>query len=221
MTFQQIVRVLWQRAWVMVLLATLTAAAAFGFSRIVEQRAPLYTSTIHILVQPARTESNQAQAAQQLLGVYQGWLLSGYRAATVIDHLGLDMTPQELLEDVEVTTNLNQLTLDIEVESPDPRLASRVAWEWATVFVQWRNGENSQVQQEERIDAFILDDPVVRLARPTTLANVVTGGILGFLVGMPAALALTHLEAGTLRSREDVERSLAIPVLSTIPPADR
>ena len=54
MQLQTYMKILWRRGWIMVLLAVLTAAAAFGFSLIIKERAPLYQSTIKILVQPAR-----------------------------------------------------------------------------------------------------------------------------------------------------------------------
>src|SRR5690606_21440399 len=89
MQLQEYLRILWRRGWIMIALAVLTAAAAFGFSLIVKQRAPLYKSTIDILVQPARSDFGQAQAAKQLLGTYQRWLNSSYRAADVIENLQL------------------------------------------------------------------------------------------------------------------------------------
>ena len=56
MQLQQYMRILWRRGWIMLLLAVLTAAAAFGFSQIIKERAPLYKSTVTILVKPARTD---------------------------------------------------------------------------------------------------------------------------------------------------------------------
>ncbi len=221
MQFQEVLRILWRGGWIMIVRAVLTAAAAFGFSLIVKQRAPLYKSTIDILVQPARSDFGQAQAAKQLLGTYQRWLNSSYRAADVIENLQLDMTPQELLSDVRIATDLNQSTLRIEVENPNGELANRIAWEWANLFVQWRNDENSQNRREDRIDAEIVDDPVYGLERPKTAINTIAGGILGFLVGLAVVFALEYAEAGIIKSPEDVSRALAMPVLSAIPPTER
>ena len=53
-------RILKQRGWIIILVAVLTAAAAFGFSKL---QTPVYESTVRILVQPARTDFGQAQAA--------------------------------------------------------------------------------------------------------------------------------------------------------------
>ena len=221
MQLQQYMRILWRRGWIMLLLAVLTAAAAFGFSQIIKERAPLYKSTVTILVKPARTDFGQAQAAKALLGQYQSWLESSYRAQDVIESLQLDMVPRELLGDVFVAGDLNQLTLRIEVENPNGDLANRVAWEWANRFIQWRDEENAGVRREDRIDGEILDDPVYALERPKTAINTIAGGILGFLVGLAVVFALEYAEAGIIKSPEDVSRALAMPVLSAIPPAER
>jgi capsular polysaccharide biosynthesis protein len=217
MQLQTYLKILWRRSWIMILLAVLTAAAAFGFSLIIRERAPLYKSTIKILVQPAQTDYGQAQAAKQLLGPYEAWLNSTYRAADVIDILQLDMTPAELLSDVRIAGDLNQLVLRIEVEHPNGDVANDIAREWAGLFIQWRNQENEEVRREDRIDAEILDDPVYAIERPKIAINTAAGGILGFLIGLGIVFVLEYLESGIIRSPDDVDRVLAIPVLSAIP----
>jgi capsular polysaccharide biosynthesis protein len=217
MQLQTYLKILWRRGWIMILLAVLTAAAAFGFSLIIRERAPLYKSTIKILVQPAQTDFGQAQAAKQLLGPYEAWLNSTYRAADVIDILQLDMTPAELLSDVRIAGDLNQLVLRIEVEHPNGDVANDIAREWAGLFIQWRNQENEEVRREDRIDAEILDDPVYAIERPKIAINTAAGGILGFMIGLGIVFVLEYLESGIIRSPDDVDRVLAIPVLSAIP----
>jgi capsular polysaccharide biosynthesis protein len=217
MQLQTYLKILWRRGWIMILLAVLTAAAAFGFSLIIRERAPLYKSTVKILVQPAQTDFGQAQAAKQLLGPYEAWLNSTYRAADVIDILQLDMTPGELLSDVRIAGDLNQLVLRIEVEHPNGDVANDIAREWAGLFIQWRNQENEEVRREDRIDAEILDDPVYAIERPKIAINTAAGGILGFMIGLGIVFVLEYLESGIIRSPDDVDRVLAIPVLSAIP----
>jgi capsular polysaccharide biosynthesis protein len=217
MQLQTYLKILWRRGWIMILLAVLTAAAAFGFSLIIRERAPLYKSTVKILVQPAQTDFGQAQAAKQLLGPYEAWLNSTYRAADVIDILQLDMTPGELLSDVRIAGDINQLVLRIEVEHPNGDVANDIAREWAGLFIQWRNQENEEVRREDRIDAEILDDPVYAIERPKIAINTAAGGILGFMIGLGIVFVLEYLESGIIRSPDDVDRVLAIPVLSAIP----
>lgn len=218
MQLQQYFRILWRRGWIMVLLAVLTAVSAFGVSLVVKERAPLYKSTIKILVQPARTDFGQAQAAKTLLETYRAWMYSTYRAEDVINTLELDMTPLELLSDVRIAGDINSLVLEIEVENPNGDLANDIAREWASLFIQWRNDLNQTVRREDRIDAEILDDPRYGIERPKTMINTAAGGIMGFLVGLAVVFALEYIESGIIRSGEDVDRFLGIKVLGAVPP---
>jgi len=96
------IRILRQRGWIIILTALLTAAAAFGFSKM---QTPVYESSLRMLVQPARTDFGQSQAAKLLLRGYVQWIRSSYRAADVIDELQLDMEPRLLLADAEVASD--------------------------------------------------------------------------------------------------------------------
>ena len=203
----------------MLLLAVLVAVAAFGFSTIVEERAPIYKSTIRILIQPARTDFGQAQAAKQLLRSYVAWMDSNYRAADVIDVLQLDVTPEELRGDVTIASDDSRLVIQIDVEQPNGDVANDIARTWADLFIQWRNEENDKVRREDRIDGIIIDDPRYVLDSPKTKINTVAGAILGFLVGLGIVFVLEYVEAGIIRSPEDVDRFLEIPVMGAIPPA--
>jgi capsular polysaccharide biosynthesis protein len=107
--------------------------------------------------------------------------------------------------------------LRIEVEHPNGDVANDIAREWAGLFIQWRNQENEEVRREDRIDAEILDDPVYGIERPKIAINTAAGGILGFLIGLGIVFVLEYLESGIIRSPDDVDRVLAIPVLSAIP----
>ena len=93
-------RIIRQRGWVVLVLMALTAAAAFGFSKM---QTPVYESTLRMLVQPSRTDFGQAQAAKTLLSSYEQWLYSSYRAQSVINNLQLDMTPGELLSLIHIS----------------------------------------------------------------------------------------------------------------------
>ncbi len=113
-------RILRQRGWLILVLMALTAAAAFGFSRI---QTPVYESTLRLLVSPSRTDFGQAQAAKTLLSSYETWLYSSYQAQKVINTLQLDMTAQELLSDVRVASDGNSFVITLTVENTDPNLA--------------------------------------------------------------------------------------------------
>jgi capsular polysaccharide biosynthesis protein len=203
-----------QKGWLIILVAVLTAAAAFGFSKI---QTPVYESSLRMLVQPARTDFGQAQAAKQLLRGYVQWIRSSYRAATVIDQLQLDMTPSQLLSDVEVASDDSSFVVQLNVENSDPDLANDIARTWGNVFVQWRIDDNATQRKEDRVDVEFIDDPQAGLASPKTKINTLAGAVFGALLGVLLVFGLEWLESGVVRRSEDVERFLEIPVIGTIP----
>ena len=214
MEFGDYLRILRQRGWLIILLSFLTAAAAFGFSRV---QTPVYESSLRMLVQPARTDFGQAQAAKQLLRGYVQWIRSSYRASQVIDELQLDMTPQQLLGDVQVASDESSFVIQLDVESTDPNLANDIARIWAQTFIQWRIDDNATQRKEDRVDAEFIDDPQAGLDRPRTRINTAAGAVFGALLGIILILALEWFESGVVRRTEDIERFLEIPVIGTIP----
>lgn len=222
MQLQEYARIAWRRGWLIVLLAVITAASAFGFSKIQEQRNPVYKSTIRILIQPARGgDLGVTEAAKRLINSYVSWLDSTYRAQEVIDELELDMTPTAL-RDAHVTIAGDDLrfVIQIDVEHEVGDVANDIALAWANQLVRWRNEQNETQRREDRIDAIIIDDPRYVLESPKKTINTLAGGILGGLVGVGIVFALEFMEAGIVRSREDVERVLELDIIGAIPPTD-
>jgi capsular polysaccharide biosynthesis protein len=214
MELNEYLAILRRRGWLILLMALLTAAAAFGFSKV---QTPVYKSSLRLLVQPARTDFGQAQAAKQLLRGYVQWIRSSYRAASVIDELQLDMTPEQLLGDVEVASDDSSFVVELNVENTEPNLANDIARTWGNIFVQWRIEDNATQRKEDRVDAEFIDDPRASLDRPRTKINAAAGLVFGAILGVVLVLLLEWIESGVVRRSEDVEKHLDIPVIGTIP----
>jgi capsular polysaccharide biosynthesis protein len=207
-------RILRQRGWLIILMAVLTAAAAFGYSKM---QTPIYKSSLRMLVQPARTDFGQAQAAKQLLRGYVQWINSSYRARQVIDALQLDMTPQDLLSDISVATDDSSFVVQINVENTDPDLANDIVRTWGNLFIQWRIDDNVNQRREDWVDAEFIDDPQAGLDSPKTTINTAAGGVFGALLGLLVIFALEWVESGVMRRADDVTKYLDISVIGTIP----
>lgn len=214
MELRDYMRILRQRGWIIILVAVLTAGAAFGFSRI---QTEVYKATLNLLVRPSRTDFGQSQAAKELLSTYEAWLYSSYRAQAVIDQLQLDMTAGELLGDVEVASDNFSFMVSLAVENTDPQLASDIARKWGELLIQWQQQENDKNRQEDRITIEFRDDPQVGLDRPNTRINTAAGFVFGALLGVIIVFVLEWIESGVVRRTDDVERYLDIPVIGSIP----
>lgn len=207
-------RILRQRGWLILLLMALTAAAAFGFSRI---QTEVYQSNLRLLVLPTRSDFGQAQAAKELLRSYEQWLRSSYRAQAVIDELQLDMTAPVLLSDMRTASDNSSFVIDLTVENTDPNLANDIARTWGNQLIQWQNNNNEQLRKEDRITVEFLDDPQAGLDRPNTMVNTAAGAVFGLLLGVLTIFLLEWIASGVLRRSDDVERYLDIPVVGSIP----
>ena len=211
-------RILLRRGWIVLLLAVLAAGAAFFFSR---QMTPTYRASQVILIQPARNDLGLTEATTRLMNSYQVYLNSSRVAQQVIDYLQLDMTPADLLGDVTIQSNRDFLTVQIDVDLQDCAIASDVARVWGDQLVIYRNTQNQTVRIEDRIDALAVDAPKCPTSTtPNVAINTVAGGILGLLAGVVLVFVLEYLESSTVRSRDDVERALDLPVLASIPHKD-
>ncbi len=214
MELSDYLRIIRQRGWIIILLAVLTAVAAFGYSKM---QTPVYESSLRLLVRPARTDFGQSQAARELLGNYEQWLRSSFRAQTVIDQLQLDMTAGELLGDVSVASDRLGLVLQLVVENTDGDLGNDIARTWGNLLIQWQQQENEKNRQEDRITIEFQDNPQYSQASPQTTINTAAGFVFGALLGIILVFLLEWLESGVLRRSEDVERYLEIPVVGRIP----
>lgn len=214
MELNDYLRILRQRGWLIILLALLTAVAAFGYS---QMQTPVYESSLKLLVRPSRHDFGQSQAARELLGNYEQWLRSSIRAQAVIDELQLDMTAGQLLGDVSVASDRLGLILQLVVENSDGDLANDIASAWGNLLIRWQQEENDKNRQEDRITIEFQDHPQYSLASPQTKINTAAGFVFGALLGVVLIFLLEWIESGVLRRADDIERILDVPVVGSIP----
>jgi len=217
MSINDYVRILRRWWWVLILLAVLTAGSAYVFSA---AQTPVYKSTAYVSIGVSRPDFGLSQAAKQLLRNYVSTIDTEKFARRVIDRLSLDLDPSQLLADSTIASDDSRFVIQIDVENTDGKTANDIARVWADEFQAWRDSENASALREDQIKATLLDDPKFSLDRPQKQINTLAGGILGLLIGGVIVFLVEYREASVIRFAEDVERSLALPVLGAIPPAE-
>ena len=132
-----------------------------------------------------------------------------------ISQLGLDISAEELLSKVTVTTSTNTRIITIDVQDEDPYLACETANALRTIAADTiqnvMNIEAANVFEEANIP----ETPV----SPSTMRNTLIGAILGFVIAV-AAVLISYLMNDTIRTSDDVERYLHLSTLGTIPLAE-
>lgn len=215
MEIHEYVRILLRRGWIIVLLAVITAASAYVFSKL---QRPVYRSTLYLNAIPARPDWGLQQMIKNQLRNYSGQITSDKILQRVDSELELDMPPDMLRSKISVDPVESDLLIQISVDDYDPLLAKMIADKTADVFVIDITEQMQVIDQRDRVLISVRDYARPgSLFKPKTKFNVLAGGVLGALLGMIIIFVLEWLEADIVRSEEDVERYLDVPVLGAIP----
>lgn len=215
MEFKQYARVFLKRGWIILLVAVITAASAVIFAK--TQQA-IYRSTAILQVIPARPDFGLTKAAETLLRQFCFQIETPERVQKVIDQLELDIPPERLLEHITAASRADELLIQIDVDWPDPETTQEVANALATDFAEYQATRNLGIDRRNQVDILVLEPAKwgqVQWPKPTTLTF--SGAILGLLLGGLIAFGLEYLEAGIIRSPQDVERYVEVAVIGTIP----
>ncbi len=223
MEINDYIRILRKRGWIMVVVAMIAAASAFGFSKL---QTPVYSASVQLSVNPARLDWGLSNTIKDLLRNYATNIRTHTMAQEIIDRPGgnvgpLDMKSDELLNKLFVNPDASTFTLQIEARDKDPQVAMHIAQTAAEVFVEDRDAWNQRQDKRDRVEVSIVDN-VYNLGyeqyRPKTKINTLAGGLFGALVGVLVIFFLEWLEMDIIRTSEDVERTVGVTVLGTIPP---
>jgi capsular polysaccharide biosynthesis protein len=208
------VHIVLRRGWIIVLAALLTSGAAFGLSKLQTEE---YRATQKVLLLPARNDLGLSETLRILLRSWVEFLNTDQVARAVIEELELDMQPGDLRSNAAINSDPTTLTIQIDVDLPDGPQAAAIATEWGRQLVLFRQQNNSDLRQEDRIEAQLLDTATYGLHRPNTQVNVIAGAILGIIIGAAVVFVLEYMEANIIRSASDVERAVEIDLLAVVP----
>lgn len=213
----ELLHVLWSKALVIALVTALAGMVAMLVTRVF--LTPQYQSTTKMYIlaqQDNKTLTNSdLQASEQLTQDCAEMIQSRQVAEAAISQLGLDLTAEELLEKVTVTTSTDTRIVTIDVQDEDPYLACDIANAVRNIAADTiqnvMNIEAANVFEEANIP----ETPI----SPSTMRNTLIGAILGFIIAV-AAILISYLMNDTIRTSDDVERYLHLSTLGTIPLAE-
>lgn len=211
------IRILRQRGWIVILVAVIAAASAYGFSKM---QTPLYSASTRLILQPARADWGLSGTLKDLLRGYTEMIKTHSVAQEVIDRAQLDMQTSDLLGKLYLNSDSSNFTIQIEARDTSPEVAYAIVDTVATVFIEDRDAWNQKQDRRDQIDVRLLDS-VYNLGyqqySPKTQINTLAGGLFGLMVGFLVVFFLEWLAYDIIRSSEDIERSLGVFVLGQIP----
>jgi capsular polysaccharide biosynthesis protein len=209
--------ILLRRGWIIVVVAVLAAALAFGVSKV---QTKVYRATARISAVPARPDWGLGNSAKDLLRNFVNNINTHDMSNQVIARAQLDMNSYDLLAKVTVSAEPDNFIIRIDAKDRDPEVAKRIATTMANEFVDERVAYYQTQDKDNRIEVKLVDSVIdAPLYRPKPLTNTVAGLLLGALIGAVIALVLEWMSSAVLATVDGVERSLGLPVLGAIPAA--
>lgn len=138
--------------WLIILGTVVVGGAAYLINR---ASTPIYRSTITLLVNQASgssltTDYTSVITSQQLAKTYGELLKKRPTLEAVIKNLNLNIAPERLAGQIQVTQVTNTTLITVSVEDPDPARAAALANEIGKVFVQQvQNMQQSRFSSSE------------------------------------------------------------------------
>ena len=200
---------------ILVIIAAVLAGAVIAGAYTKIMITPLYSSTAKILVlskETTLTSIADLQFGSQLAKDYTVLLTSRSVLEETIDNLGMDMSYGALQSSISVANPENTRILNITVTNPDPETAKTIVNELAEVSSSYI-GEKMEVVPPKLIEEGVTSSAPVS---PNVRRNIMLGALAGLVIAAGIIILRTIMNE-TIKSEDDVEKYLGLPVLASIP----
>jgi len=199
-------------------LAIIAALIAFLISSFVI--SPTYEASTQVLVAPKETQNNmidssQVQSSVALVNTYRVIIQSPAILEPVQENVV--GAPENISNLITVNSEQNSQVINIKVQHKNPVLAADIANEISTVFAEEVSELMSGVDNVKVLsDASVPMFPV----SPNVLLNTAIATVLGLMIGVAIAFLKVVLDR-RIKTEQDVESILELPVLGSIPVIDK
>ncbi len=216
MSLKSIFDMLLRRIWLIVLVPMFTViiTAAIVFFAV----APKYTATVSLYVLNKQSTDNATvnysdlQSSTLLTADYSELIMSKRVLSTVGAAYGIDH--EQLRDDynVKVSNANNTRIIEVSVTSKDPALAANLANSIGSEFAR----AVVEIMDADNVNFVDIAEPPVEPSAPKKVRTIAVAGIVSLIAAASVALAIELLN-NTIRTQEDVESKLGLPVLARVP----
>ncbi|MDZ5254366.1 YveK family protein [Clostridium sp. LIBA-8841] len=159
--------------------------------------------------------SNDVMMYQQLMKTYAELAKTSDLVTKAVDNAGLDFNSKQvkgLLDNLQVVPSADTQILDLTYKGENPEDVLKITEAITNEFISESkklipNG-NIQIIQAPQLP----EHPV----SPNKKLNILIAFVLGLMVGVGVVLLLEYLD-NTFKSREELEKTLDLPIIGTIP----
>jgi capsular polysaccharide biosynthesis protein len=216
---RELVSILWKRLWIILLITFLATATSGVISFFV--LTPQYEASTQILVNQSKVEGqfNQGDIRTnlELINTYNVIVKSPRILDIVIQEYGLNKTYQQLNNQINVNAVKNSQVMSITVTDPSYKQAVYIANAIANTFqseiISLMNIDNVHIMAEAK--EYVIPSPV----KPKPYLNMAIAFVVGMMTAVGLIFLLEYLD-NTIKTEQDIEDILGLPVLGSISKMD-
>ncbi|MGI6539140.1 MAG: YveK family protein [Caldicoprobacterales bacterium] len=219
MDLREILQIIYKRLW-FIILVTLVCIISSGIISFFVLDS-IYEASTTLMVSKTRDDQssnlqyNDILMNQKLVKTYSEIVKSNRVLEKVIEQLDLDMTTGDLKNKIQVSSVSDTEIIRIAVQDKDPNFATELANSIAVVFM----GEIGSIMKMDNVQfidpAKVPIDPV----KPRPLLNIAIAAVLGVMISVFIVFLVEYFD-NTVKTVDDVENKLGLPVLGSIPVFD-
>lgn len=179
---------------------------------------PIYQSSTQLLVNQAKGDQpiynpGEIQTNLQLINTYNVIIKSPAILDLVKKDLDLDMSTEQLDSKITVGSQKDSQVLAITVQDPDPNMAADIANTTAKVFER----EIKKIMNIDNVSILAKAEVKENASpvKPQPILNIVIALVVGLMAGVGLAFLLEYFD-NTIKTEQDIERYLDLPVLGAI-----
>ncbi|WHZ02858.1 Wzz/FepE/Etk N-terminal domain-containing protein [Neobacillus sp. YX16] len=206
---------------VMIILITMTAGLVSGVVSYFFL-TPIYQTSTQILINQAKSEQSiyspsEVQTNLQLINTYNVIIKSPAILDKVVDELKLDITATQLNEKITVGSEKDSQVVNISVQDESAKTAANIANKTAEVF----QAEISKIMNVDNVSVLAKATVAEKQSpiKPQPLLNVAIAIVVGFMASVGLAFLLEYFD-NTVKTEQDIEKILGLPVLGVIATMD-
>lgn len=181
---------------------------------------PTYEATLSVFIGKTSETNNETVAYnssditmyQKLVKTYAQIATSNDVAEKAAAQLGNNLNAKQILGMLKVTPQQDTQIMDIKVQSKNPDEARQIVEKVTALFIEKSEKiiPNGNVQILDK--AKTPENPI----KPNKKLNLAIAFFLGLMISVGLSFVLEYMD-NTIKSQEDIEKYLEIPVLGIIP----
>ncbi|MFQ3661067.1 MAG: Wzz/FepE/Etk N-terminal domain-containing protein [Chloroflexaceae bacterium] len=211
------VNVLVKRWWVVALTLLAAAVAAYGVSKLLPQT---FRAQAVYLAFANQADNGLNIVLRNSMNSYRELVLQPDVLDQISQQLGLDVSGERWMEDVNIQPRPDEQKIVIEVDAPALDQAMAMADAVGARIIAEVNRINATLEGTARINVQQIQRARLVSISPNTRVNVLAGAILGLIVGLLLVFVLEYLD-DTLKSSADVERFVGLTTIGAIPTVEK